>query len=443
METKVGVADRTESSKLIGANMSGNCSTRITNSPGRGNATRNTDSPGRGNSGTEEKNSNNLHENGHKSSSSNIEDCESALSRSHATNCEASGASPSASTSASAPYTSLPFPVLPITYPYPMAGANGQSMSLPIGFTFPYMMPYWAHAIQPTGSEPPKSNVPQMPNVSSFGIPPSQIPIHGTLPSWLSVPQAKGTSASVQNSHSSGGSLARSSSIPDQDRKSSEGSSSVETKSQSIKSEKGFQSLTRFPSVSKAEGQNLSNLEVSAFHKTEHAQLREPVEKIPCSSSQSDFEIPSSKTSQEKTFDAPSKKPTHYVYASNEKKQNSSNDHSSGEGETKQTQNCKNETQDQDNNPDSKPARSSQLDNGMLQAFHRVTTTGVGPKGKTISGILSYSSNQVRIVCICHGTQMSPAEFVQHAGSTDISNPERNIVVTPTPFLIPATLARG
>ncbi|GLJ33178.1 hypothetical protein SUGI_0667990 [Cryptomeria japonica] len=455
METKVSVPDHTETRKLMGGNVNGNCSTRRSSSPGRGNSTRNTNSPGRGNSGSEEKNSNNLYENGHKSSSSNIEDCESTISRSQATNCEAS-ASPSASPSTSVAYTNLPFPVVPITYPYAMAGASGQCMPLPIGFSIPYMMPYWTPAIQPTGSEPSKSNVPHMPNViqpaSAFGIPPSQMPIHGTLPSWLSAPKAKGTPASVQNSHSSGGSLATSSSIPDQDRKSSEGSSSDETKSQSIKSvelsQKGFQSLTRYPSVSKAEGQILSISEVSVSHKAEQAQLKEAAEKIPCSSAQSDFENPPSKTFQERTIDAPSKKkPTHFVSPSNEKKQNSSchsaPDHISEETQTKQTQDSKNETQDQDNNSDLKATRNSQLDNGLLHTFHRVTTTGIGPKGITISGILSYSSNQVRIVCVCHGTQMSPAEFVQHAGSTDISNPERNIVVTPTPFIIPATSARG
>jgi len=89
---------------------------------------------------------------------------------------------------------------------------------------------------------------------------------------------------------------------------------------------------------------------------------------------------------------------------------------------------------------------SSQLtgDNASLPTFHLVTTTGVGPNGITISGILSsYSTSQVRIVCICHGTGMSPAEFVQHAGSTDVSNPERSIVVNPNPVRIAATSAQG
>ncbi|CAA6671120.1 unnamed protein product [Spirodela intermedia] len=47
-----------------------------------------------------------------------------------------------------------------------------------------------------------------------------------------------------------------------------------------------------------------------------------------------------------------------------------------------------------------------------------VSATGAGPSGKTISGVTyKYSSNQVKIVCACHGTHMTPEEFLQHAGS--------------------------
>lgn len=65
-----------------------------------------------------------------------------------------------------------------------------------------------------------------------------------------------------------------------------------------------------------------------------------------------------------------------------------------------------------------------------------VSTTGVGPNGKTISGVMYISSRrQIRLVCSCHGKHMSPAEFVEHSGSIDLSNPERNILVNPFPFL--------
>ncbi|KAL0345201.1 UNVERIFIED_CONTAM: Ninja-family protein [Sesamum radiatum] len=46
-----------------------------------------------------------------------------------------------------------------------------------------------------------------------------------------------------------------------------------------------------------------------------------------------------------------------------------------------------------------------------------VSTTGPGPNGKTISGVTyRYSPTQIRIVCACHGSHMSPEEFVRHAG---------------------------
>ncbi|RAL51086.1 hypothetical protein DM860_005442 [Cuscuta australis] len=46
-----------------------------------------------------------------------------------------------------------------------------------------------------------------------------------------------------------------------------------------------------------------------------------------------------------------------------------------------------------------------------------VSTTGLGPNGKTISGVTyRYSPTQIKIVCACHGSHMSPEEFVRHAG---------------------------
>lgn len=45
-----------------------------------------------------------------------------------------------------------------------------------------------------------------------------------------------------------------------------------------------------------------------------------------------------------------------------------------------------------------------------------VSTTGSGPNGKTISGVTyKFNTNQIRIVCACHGSHMTPEEFDQHA----------------------------
>ncbi|RZR78374.1 hypothetical protein BHM03_00003684 [Ensete ventricosum] len=76
-----------------------------------------------------------------------------------------------------------------------------------------------------------------------------------------------------------------------------------------------------------------------------------------------------------------------------------------------------------------KPGVASNLKFGGCGSFPDlpwVSTTGPGPKGKTISGVTyKYSENQIRIVCACHGSHMSPEEFIQHA-SADPINPENN-----------------
>lgn len=58
-----------------------------------------------------------------------------------------------------------------------------------------------------------------------------------------------------------------------------------------------------------------------------------------------------------------------------------------------------------------------------------VSATGSGPNGKTISGVTyKYSQNQVKVVCACHGTHMSPEEFVLHASAdaARAENPNSN-----------------
>lgn len=52
-----------------------------------------------------------------------------------------------------------------------------------------------------------------------------------------------------------------------------------------------------------------------------------------------------------------------------------------------------------------------------------VSATGQGPNGKTISGVTyKYNENQIKIVCACHGTHMSPDEFVQHASAKTVNS---------------------
>lgn len=433
---KIGIADPAESSKCM---------------DWQANGTKKSNSPITGDCGTEEE-SKEPSQNEHKSSGCNVEEFESASLKNRPAYGEIPGA-----------YPAPAFSVLPMPYPFQMPAANAQCMPLPVAFPYPYMMPFWAPSTQTTGSETSKCNDSPVSNaiqpVSAHGFPPIQPPVPGTPPNWQQMPQGKVTATpmpgSVQVSHASRTSSGRILAIPEQDSRSSEGTISNDTKSQSSKSAealcKGFQSLSRVPSVNKAQVQILSFSEGSTSSRLDSAQCKQTVEKVPCTTTKSASEIPPAATSQEKATEARCKTSSPFVSDSNDNNQHSCINGTSAhslEGQTKQiTKKSKNDTQPQDNSSNLKSGTtSSQLagGNASLPTLHCVTTTGVGPNGITISGILSsYSSSQVRIVCICHGTQMSPAEFVQHAGSIDVSNPERSIVVNPIPVRIAATSARG
>ncbi|CAH8322389.1 unnamed protein product [Eruca vesicaria subsp. sativa] len=59
-----------------------------------------------------------------------------------------------------------------------------------------------------------------------------------------------------------------------------------------------------------------------------------------------------------------------------------------------------------------------------------VSTTGSGPHGRTISGVTyRYNANEIKIVCACHGSHMSPEEFVRHASEEYVS-PESSMGIT-------------
>ncbi|KAK2663261.1 hypothetical protein Ddye_001835 [Dipteronia dyeriana] len=73
----------------------------------------------------------------------------------------------------------------------------------------------------------------------------------------------------------------------------------------------------------------------------------------------------------------------------------------------------------------------------VLDDMPCVSTKGDGPNGKRIEGFLCrYSKGEeVRIVCVCHGSFLSPAEFVKHAGGGEVAHPLKHIVVNPSPLL--------
>ncbi|GAV64393.1 DUF1675 domain-containing protein [Cephalotus follicularis] len=89
------------------------------------------------------------------------------------------------------------------------------------------------------------------------------------------------------------------------------------------------------------------------------------------------------------------------------------------------------------------PSKKAKVSNGIMQwngmdlikQMPCVTTTGDGPDGCRVEGFLyRYMKGQVSIVCVCHGSFLSPAEFVKHAGGKDAANPMKHINVCPASF---------
>ncbi|XP_044468779.1 ninja-family protein AFP3-like [Mangifera indica] len=73
----------------------------------------------------------------------------------------------------------------------------------------------------------------------------------------------------------------------------------------------------------------------------------------------------------------------------------------------------------------------------VLEDMPCVSTTGDGPNGRRIEGFLYQyrKGEEVRIVCVCHGSFLTPAEFVKHAGGGDVAHPLRHIIVNPSALL--------
>lgn len=72
-----------------------------------------------------------------------------------------------------------------------------------------------------------------------------------------------------------------------------------------------------------------------------------------------------------------------------------------------------------------------------------VSTTGPGPNGRTISGVTyRFSLNQIKIVCACHGSHMSPEEFVRHAAE-EPANPDGGAGLSTFPNNNPAASAQS
>ncbi|CAK7326211.1 unnamed protein product [Dovyalis caffra] len=82
---------------------------------------------------------------------------------------------------------------------------------------------------------------------------------------------------------------------------------------------------------------------------------------------------------------------------------------------------------------DSAENKGREMGTNAMEDMPCVFTKGDGPNGKRVDGILyKYGKGEeVRIMCVCHGSFLSPAEFVKHAGGSDVDHPLRHIVVNP------------
>lgn len=80
-------------------------------------------------------------------------------------------------------------------------------------------------------------------------------------------------------------------------------------------------------------------------------------------------------------------------------------------------------------------ASTGDLRNTMAEDMPMVSYKAAeGPSGgrKTDGFLYKYrKGEEVRIVCVCHGSFLTPAEFVKHAGGGEVTNPLRHIVVNP------------
>ncbi|XP_065860583.1 ninja-family protein AFP2-like [Euphorbia lathyris] len=80
---------------------------------------------------------------------------------------------------------------------------------------------------------------------------------------------------------------------------------------------------------------------------------------------------------------------------------------------------------------DSAGNKGREIGTNAVENMPCVFTIGEGPNGRRVEGILyKYGKGEeVRIMCVCHGNFLSPAEFVKHAGGVDVDHPLRHIVV--------------
>ncbi|KAL4581985.1 hypothetical protein LXL04_006522 [Taraxacum kok-saghyz] len=100
---------------------------------------------------------------------------------------------------------------------------------------------------------------------------------------------------------------------------------------------------------------------------------------------------------------------------------------------TKSQSQGRSESNKVDRTPKSNPRDGAWPD---VQSMPCVSTKVEGSDGKKIQGFLYRygKGEEVRIVCVCHGSFLTPSEFVKHGGGDDVEHPLKHIVVTPSLF---------
>ncbi|KAK4763910.1 hypothetical protein SAY87_013348 [Trapa incisa] len=112
-----------------------------------------------------------------------------------------------------------------------------------------------------------------------------------------------------------------------------------------------------------------------------------------------------------------------------------SNDDPSASSGTKNRETSPETLRPEMENPSKKPEpmenRGKEMGIKAVEDMPCVFTKGCGPNGRRIEGILyKYGKGEeVRIMCVCHGSFLSPAEFVKHAGGDNVTHPLRHIVI--------------
>ncbi|XP_052184306.1 uncharacterized protein LOC127796279 [Diospyros lotus] len=286
-------------------------------------------------------------------------------------------------------------PVAPLQYPYPSL----QYVQLGNGFAYPCVMPCWAPALGSVGNE---KNTEQPAACRSFHT-------------YQVSPSSGIVSDSERNSVRDGGNrntvsnmspVCSSSVVSDHRSTSPQGGSSTDT---------GSRSSHCKPERSEQLGQSehsVSSNQVESSTKTNNAKATNHDEKPVLSST-----IQTSPTKVTKEINSKTQPNTIKLPITSQNPKASPTE-SGSQGSSKPP---KPETPSPNTPPFSK--------------MPCVSTTGNGPNGKTITGFLyRYTKAEVSIICVCHGSSFSPAEFVEHAGGKDIANPLKHITVIPSAF---------